>query len=72
MKHQMRNLTYRNLMAVIRKIQAKGYDQPEAERLARSVFTEFQSCPQGMSIEERVRRILTKEEWARECREYGC
>lgn len=69
MKHQMRNLTYRNLMTVIMRIQAKGYDQPEAEQLARSVFAEFLSCPQGMSIEERVRRILTKEEWERE---YGC
>ena len=68
----MRSLNYRNLMAVIRKIEAKGYERPEAERLARSVFTEFLSRPQGMSIEERVRRILTKEEWERECREYGC
>ena len=72
MTKQMRNLTYRNLMAVIRKIEAKGYDQLEAERLARSVFAEFQNHPQGMSIEERVRRILTKEEWEKECREYGC
>ena len=41
------------------------------ERLARSVFTEFEANPLGMSIEERVRRILTKEEWERECRECG-
>ena len=68
----MRNLTYRNLMAVIHKIQAKGYDFKESERLARHVFAEFQASPQGMSIEERVRRILTKEKWETECREYGC
>ena len=72
MTKQMRNLTYRNLMAVIHKIEAKGYDFEESERLARSVFAEFLSWPQGMSIEERVRRILTKEEWEKECREYGC
>ncbi|MBR1711100.1 MAG: hypothetical protein IJ719_20110 [Clostridia bacterium] len=72
MTRQMRNLTYRDRMAVIRKIEAKGYDRPEAERLARSVFAEFLSRPQGMSIEERVRRIMTKEEWEKECREYGC
>ena len=68
---QMRNLTYRNLMAVIHKIEAKGYDFQESERLARSVFAEFEANPLGMSIEERVRRILTKEEWERECRECG-
>ena len=68
----MKNLTYHNLMVVIHKIQAKGYDFEESERLARHVFEEFAARPQGMSIEERVRRILTKEEWKKECREYGC
>ena len=69
MKRHMRNLTYRNLMAVIHKIQAKGYDFEESERLARNIFAEFEARPQGMSIEERVRRILTREEFERE---YGC
>ncbi|MBR1710776.1 MAG: hypothetical protein IJ719_18450 [Clostridia bacterium] len=32
---QMRNLTYRKLMTVIRKIEAKGYGRPEAERVCR-------------------------------------
>ena len=58
----MRNMTYHNLMAVIRKIQAKGYTFEESEKLARNIFAEFAARPQGMSIEERVRRILTKEE----------
>ena len=62
----IKNLTYRNLMIVITRIQAKGYDFEESERLARHVFDEFAARPQGMSIEERVRRILTKEEWERE------
>lgn len=65
----MKNLTYYNLMVVIRKIQAKGYDFETSKRLARGVFDEFAACPQGLSIEERVRRILTKEEFERE---YGC
>ena len=65
----MKNLTYHNLMVVIHKIQAKGYDFEESERLARHVFAEFAARPQGMSIEERVRRILTREEFERE---YGC
>ena len=68
----MRNLTYNNLMAVIRKIQAKGYDFQESEKLARNIFAEFESRMQGMSIEERVRRVLTKEEWEKECQEYDC
>ena len=59
----MKNMTYRNLMAVIHKIEAKGYDFETSERLARSIFTEFQASPQGLSIEERVRRLLTKAEW---------
>jgi hypothetical protein len=50
-------------MAVIHKIEAKGYGFVEAERLARRIFDEFAARPQGMSIEERVRRILTKEEF---------
>ena len=62
----MKNLTYYNLMGVIHKIQAKGYDFEESKRLARNVFDEFAACPQGQSIEERVRRILTKEEFERE------
>ena len=71
MKRQMKNMTYRNLMTVIKRIQAKGYDFEESERLARGVFEAFQAAPGGLSIEERVRRILTKEEWERESRECG-
>ena len=67
MKRQMKNMTYQNLMTVIKRIQAKGYDFEESERLARDVFEAFQAAPGGLSIEERVRRILTKEEWEREC-----
>ena len=65
----MKNLTYRNLMVVIKRIQAKGYDFETSRRLAKNIFAEFQASPQGLSIEERVRRILTKEEFERE---HGC
>ena len=68
---QMRRLTYRNLMAVIRKIEAKGYDFQESEGLAKHIFAEFEARPQGMSIEERVRRVQTRKEWERENRECG-
>ena len=39
--------------------------------MARNIFAGY--TPEGMSIEERVRRVLTREEWERECREMrGC
>lgn len=57
----MKNLTYRNLMAVIHKIEEKGYTFEEAGPMARRIFAEY--TPQGLSVEERVRRILTKAEW---------
>ena len=63
MRRQMRNLTYRNLMAVIHKLQAKGWTFEEAEGMARNFFAEFEARPLGLSIEERVRRQLTREEW---------
>ena len=62
----MKHLTYNNLMAVIKKIQAKGYDFETSERLARNVFTEFQARPEGLSIEQRIERILDYEEWGRQ------
>ena len=59
----MRHMTYNNLMAVIRKIERKGYDFETSERLARSVFTEFLARPEGLSVEARIDRILDYEEW---------
>ena len=60
---RMKNLTYRNLMAVIKKIEAKGYSFEEAERMARRIFEDFKAQPLGLSIESRVDMILTKAEW---------
>ena len=62
----MKNLTYRNLMTVIRKIMKKGYDFSTSERLARNIFRDFAACPNGKSIEERISLILTAEEYAAE------
>ena len=56
-------------MAVIHKIEAKGYSFEEAEPVARNIFAEFEASPMGISIEERVRRVLTREEWERVCEE---
>lgn len=59
----MKNLTYRNLMAVIHKLQKKGYSMEEAEPIARRIFEEFVATPEGLSIETRVDRVLSKAEW---------
>ena len=66
MARKIKYMTYHNLMAVIRKIQAKGYDFETSERLARSVFTEYAATPQGLTIEQRIERILDYEEWVRQ------
>lgn len=63
---RIKNMTYKNLMYVIKAIQAKGYDFAESEKLARNIFAEFALCPMGKSIERRVSEILTKEEWKKE------
>ena len=59
----MKHMTYRNLMIVIHKIQAKGWSFDESERMARNIFSEFSARPLGMSIEERINRIMTRQEW---------
>lgn len=59
----MKNLTYHNLMVVIHKLMDKGYSFSESEHLGKNIFEAFTACPQGLSVEERVRRILPKSEW---------
>ena len=59
----LRNMTYYNLMAVTKKIQDKGYDFDEAVEIARMIFAEYQARPQGINVEERLRRVLPKAEW---------
>ena len=59
----MKNMTYHNLMTVIKKIQAKGWNFQEAESIARRIFQQYEACPMGLSIEEQVRRQCTKQEW---------
>lgn len=62
-KKQIKRLTYRNLLIVIHKIEAKGYDFKEAETIARRIFEDFQIQPLGLSIEERIGMILNKAEF---------
>ena len=67
----IKNLTYHNLMVVINKLMAKGWNREESEKMARNMFAEFKARPLGMSIEERIRRTLTREEWEEEQRRWG-
>ncbi len=62
----MKNLTYRNLMTVIHKIEKKGYDFKTSEVIARNIFEEFLSRPLGISIEKRIGMVLSREEFEKE------
>ena len=65
MKNHIRRYTYHNLMIVIHKIEKKGYDLKTAEMIAKNIFAEYQACPNGLSIEQRIEKVLTKEEYDR-------
>lgn len=60
----IKNLTYRNLMIVIHKLEKKGYTFEEAEPIARNIFAEFN--PNGLSIERMTEMVLTKSEFENE------
>jgi len=62
----MKNMTYRNLMTAIKKIQKKGWSFEEAEKSARRIFAQYEAYPMGMSIEAQIDQLLTKEEWEEE------
>lgn len=64
----IKNLTYRNLMIVIHKLEKKGYTFEEAEPIARNIFAEFN--PYGTSIERMTDMVLTKSEFENEKTEY--
>lgn len=64
----IKNLTYRNLMIVIHKLEKKGYTFKEAEPIARNIFAEFN--PNGLSIERMTEMVLTKSEFENEKTEY--
>ena len=61
---RIKNLTYHNLMRIVKMIMEKGYDETEAVVLAQKKFQDFN--PNGMPIEEMISRMLTKEEYLRE------
>ena len=64
---RIKRLTYKNLVYVIRRLQAKGYDFAEAEDLARKLFANFN--PNGLSMDDMIDEVMTKEEYKKE---YAC
>ena len=64
----MKNMTYHNLMIVIRKIQQKGWSFEEAEKSARRIFAQYEAYPMGLSINAQIDQLMTKEEWEAENR----
>lgn len=60
MTKQIKNLTYHNLMVVIKKIQDKGWSFKEAEQSAKHIFAEYEANPCGLSIQARINQLLTK------------
>jgi hypothetical protein len=59
----MKNMTYHNLMIVIRKIQQKGWSFEEAEKSARRIFAQYEAWPMGLSINAQIDQLMTKDEW---------
>ena len=60
----IKNLTYRNLMIIVHKLEKKGYTFEEAVPLARNIFAEFN--PNGLSIGRMTEMVLTKSEFENE------
>lgn len=62
----IKNRTYHNMMIVVNKIQAKGWNFDESVEMAKRIFDEYEAHPMGLSIEARIKQILTTEEWEAE------
>lgn len=50
-------------MRAAKMIMAKGYDLKTSLNLAHLTFDEYLGSPGGMSIEDRIRRMLSKTEY---------
>ena len=52
----IKNKTYANFMLVLKQIEAKGYDQTEAEKITHHLFAELN--PNGKSMEAMIAEVL--------------
>ena len=64
----IRKRTYYNFMRVEKMIIMKGYDKKEAEEMTRRIFDEYEAAPLGLSVLQRVDRILSTKEYEEEYR----
>ena len=60
---KIKNRTYHNFLLVMKHIEEKGYTTAEAEEITRRIFDDYEINPEGLSINARVERIITKSEW---------
>lgn len=63
---QIKNRTYRNMMIIIKRIQAKGWSFDESVETARRIFDQYEAHPMGLSVEALTNQIITKAEWEAE------
>ena len=57
----IRHKTYRNFMRVVRQIEAKGWSFDEAVKTAHRIFDDYEACPDGLSVEARVKMVMEAE-----------
>ena len=58
---KIKNKTYANFMYVLKRIEAKGYDRAEAEKITHQLFAQLN--PKGISMNAMIDQIVTYDEW---------
>lgn len=58
---KIKNKTYANSMYVLKRIEAKGYDRAEAEKITHQLFDQLN--PKGISMNAMIDQIVTYDEW---------
>ena len=59
----MKKKTYNNVLKAAKLIMKKGYEYKESLEMAVKIFDEMEELNNGMSIEWRISKIISKEEW---------
>lgn len=59
----MKKKTYNNVLKAAKLIMKKGYEEKESLEMAVKIFDEMEELNNGMSIEWRISKIISKEEW---------
>ena len=64
----MKKKTYNNVLKAAKLIMKKGYEYKESLEMAVKIFDEMEELNNGMSIEWRISKIISKEEWEEQYR----